>query len=246
VRWCAGAVSRREKLLDVYERAGLLNARSVFAHGIWARRRGPHDLSDAGAQIAHSPSSNLFLGSGSSIGRPPKTRRGGEAWRATSAAAPACRCCARWAMRTRFRPWPATGWTAWKALHSATLGAAVRWDCRTRCSLTTGCAPDVCVWDWPWGLFAQRAWRSPGNLHERVFAWMTQADERNLVAPTSQACGVTSAMTRISPNRGNSEEPVGHRIAIQINQLLSGDKATRRSNTMLRLELVDISKRTRR
>jgi guanine deaminase len=50
--------------LDVYDRAGLVNDRAVFAHGVqltpaeWAR------LSATGAAIAFCPSSNLFLGSG--------------------------------------------------------------------------------------------------------------------------------------------------------------------------------------
>ena len=48
----------------MYDRAGLLNARGVFAHGIWLDDTDRRALRDACAQIAHSPSSNLFLGSG--------------------------------------------------------------------------------------------------------------------------------------------------------------------------------------
>src|SRR4030095_11350580 len=47
-----------------YDRAGLLNARGIFAHGIWLDDIDRAAMRDACAQIAHSPSSNLFLGSG--------------------------------------------------------------------------------------------------------------------------------------------------------------------------------------
>ena len=50
--------------LDVYARAGLLGPRSVLAHGIWLDDEDRALLRDSGAQIAHCPSSNLFLGSG--------------------------------------------------------------------------------------------------------------------------------------------------------------------------------------
>ncbi|AYF99017.1 guanine deaminase [Protaetiibacter intestinalis] len=50
--------------LDVYDRAGLVGERSVFAHGIHLRTDERARLADAGAAIAHCPSSNLFLGSG--------------------------------------------------------------------------------------------------------------------------------------------------------------------------------------
>ena len=50
------------------------------------------------------------------------------------------------------------------------------------CSLASGCSADVCVWDWATGPVAQRRMDVAHGLHERVFAWMTLADERNLVA----------------------------------------------------------------
>ncbi len=49
---------------DVYDRAGLLGARSLFAHGIHLSERELARLSEAGATIVHCPTSNNFLGSG--------------------------------------------------------------------------------------------------------------------------------------------------------------------------------------
>ena len=48
----------------VYERFGLVKDHSVFAHGIHLSDSECHRLHDAGATIAHCPTSNNFLGSG--------------------------------------------------------------------------------------------------------------------------------------------------------------------------------------
>ncbi len=50
--------------LDVYDRFGLVGARSVFAHGVHLPDRSCARLAQSGAGIAVCPSSNLFLGSG--------------------------------------------------------------------------------------------------------------------------------------------------------------------------------------
>ena len=50
--------------LDVYDRFGLVGSRSVFAHGVHISDRAMARMADAGAGIAHCPTSNLFLGSG--------------------------------------------------------------------------------------------------------------------------------------------------------------------------------------
>ena len=49
--------------LDVYHRTGLLHERAVLAHGIWLDAQ-DRSLLRTPARIAHSPTSNLFLGSG--------------------------------------------------------------------------------------------------------------------------------------------------------------------------------------
>jgi guanine deaminase len=50
--------------LDVYDRFGLVGARSVFAHGVHLPDRSCARLAQSGAGIAICPGSNLFLGSG--------------------------------------------------------------------------------------------------------------------------------------------------------------------------------------
>jgi guanine deaminase len=50
--------------LDVYDRAGLVGRRSVFAHGVQLSDNEFERLSEAKSAIAFCPTSNLFLGSG--------------------------------------------------------------------------------------------------------------------------------------------------------------------------------------
>lgn len=50
--------------LDAYARAGLLTARSVFAHAIHLRDDEWDAVAGAGAKLVHCPSSNLFFGCG--------------------------------------------------------------------------------------------------------------------------------------------------------------------------------------
>jgi guanine deaminase len=49
---------------DVYDRYGLLDERSVLAHGVWLTEEELDLLARRGSRIAHCPNSNLFLGSG--------------------------------------------------------------------------------------------------------------------------------------------------------------------------------------
>ena len=49
---------------DVYDQAGLLSDRSLFAHGIHLSERECARLSESGAAVIHCPTSNTFLGSG--------------------------------------------------------------------------------------------------------------------------------------------------------------------------------------
>ena len=55
---------RAKDYTDVYDRAGLLAATSVFAHGIHLSERECARLHEAGASVVHCPTSNNFLGSG--------------------------------------------------------------------------------------------------------------------------------------------------------------------------------------
>ena len=183
VRWARDLFPEARSYLDVYARAGLLHARSVLAHGIWLDDEDRAALRASGAQIAHSPSSNLFLGSGL-VG----WRALEDAGAAVSLASDVGGGTSLSMLRTmadayKVQALAGERLTAWKALHAATRGAAQALGLAHEIgSLDAGCAGDVCVWDWAVGPVAARRLAVARELHERVFAWITLGDERNLAA----------------------------------------------------------------
>jgi guanine deaminase len=73
--------------------------------------------------------------------------------------------------------------TAYKALHAATRGAAQALRLGGEIgSFDTGCHADVAVWDWASTPVMQHRVGLAGDLHEKLFAWMTLGDERLLRA----------------------------------------------------------------
>lgn len=64
IAWTAELFPQADSYLDVYDRAGLVGNRSVFAHGVHLDEAALCRLSECGCAIAHCPTSNLFLGSG--------------------------------------------------------------------------------------------------------------------------------------------------------------------------------------
>jgi guanine deaminase len=181
VRWVHELFPEARSYLDVYASAGLLHRRSVLAHGIWLDDADRAALRESGAQIAHSPSSNLFLGSGLFD------------WRAAEAAGAAVSLASDVGGGTslsmqrtiadayRVQAMAGQRLTAWKALHAATRGAAHALDLDSEIgSFEAGRCADLCVWDWAAGPVAERRMEVARGLHEKVFAWLTLGDERNL------------------------------------------------------------------
>ena len=64
IAWVKQLFPGAQDYLDVYARHGLLGRRSVFGHGIHLSDGAWQRIFDAGAAIAHCPTSNNFLGSG--------------------------------------------------------------------------------------------------------------------------------------------------------------------------------------
>jgi guanine deaminase len=63
VRWVQELFPDAE-YADVYDRYGLLDERTVLAHGVWLTPEELDLMARRGARVAHCPNSNLFLGSG--------------------------------------------------------------------------------------------------------------------------------------------------------------------------------------
>ncbi len=183
VDWVRTLFPDARSYLDVYARAGLLHERSVFAHGIWLDADDRRALADAGAQVAHSPSSNLFLGSGLFDWR--GTADAGVAVSLGSDVGGGTSLSMLRTMADAYKVQAMRGerLTAWAALHAATRGAAKALHLEHEIgSLEAGAMADVCVWDPAVGSVAAQRHAVARGLHERLFAWMTLADDRNLVA----------------------------------------------------------------
>jgi guanine deaminase len=167
----------------VYARHGLLHARSVLAHGIWLDDDDRRALAEAGAQVSHCPSSNLFLGSGL-FG----WRRAVDAGVAVTLGSDVGGGTSLSMLRTMADAYKAqamagTRLPAWAALWACTAGAARALGLSGEIgSLSDGTLADLAVWDWATGPVARRRDALADDLHQRLFAWMTLGDERNLAA----------------------------------------------------------------
>ncbi len=64
IHWVHELFPEARSYLDVYDRAGLLRQRAVYAHCIHLDETDRHRMAEVGATAAISPTSNLFLGSG--------------------------------------------------------------------------------------------------------------------------------------------------------------------------------------
>ncbi|MGZ5236856.1 MAG: guanine deaminase [Caldimonas sp.] len=182
VRWVRELFPEARSYLDVYARAGLLNARSVFAHGIWLDDADRAAIAAAGAQIAHSPSSNLFLGSGLFGWRAAEQAGVNVSLASDVGGGTSLSMLRNMADAYKIQALCGERLTAWKALHAATRGAAHALGLGAEIgSLDPGSSADLCVWERAVGPVAARRAEVARTLHERVFAWMTLADERNLV-----------------------------------------------------------------
>jgi guanine deaminase len=202
VRWVRELFPAARSYLDVYDRHGLLNERTVLAHGIWLDDDDRARLAATGAHIAFCPSSNLFLGSGlfawraaqdAGVGVSVASDVGGGtslSMRRTLLDAYKVQACA------------GTRVTAFALLHAATRGAAQALRLGHEIgSLAAGATADITVWDWTCSALAARRMAVARDLHERLFAWLTLADEQNLVE-TRIAGEIAWRRGEIAPSAG--------------------------------------------
>jgi guanine deaminase len=182
VRWVAELFPQARSYLDVYEHHGLLGPRSVLAHGIWLDDIDRELLSERGAQVAHSPSSNLFLGSG--LLDWARLRDAGVAVSLASDVGGGTSLSMLRTMAEAYKVQALVGnrVTAWALLHACTRGAAQALNLGDEIgSLQPGATADVVVWDWAASPVAERRLSLARSLHEKLFAWINLADDRNRV-----------------------------------------------------------------
>jgi guanine deaminase len=182
VAWVAELFPAARSYLDVYRRFGLLNERSVLAHGIHLDDEDRALLRETGALIAHSPSSNLFLGSGLFGWR--EMAGAGAALSLASDVGGGTSLALRRTMGDAYKVQAMAGarLSGWALLHAATRGPAMALGLGHEIgSLEAGTLADLTVWDWASNPFAARRQQVARDLHDKLFAWITQADESDLV-----------------------------------------------------------------
>ncbi len=183
VRWVAELFPDARSYLDVYAHHGLLNGRSIFAHGIWLDDADRAALHAAGAQVAHCPSSNLFLGSGLFDWAQAQAMGVNVSMGCDVGGGTSLSMLRTMADAYKVQAMAGRRVTAWKCVYTATLGAACALGLSEEIgSFSVGTLADVAVWDWAVGPVAARRHEVARDVHDRLFAWMTLADERNLVA----------------------------------------------------------------
>jgi guanine deaminase len=182
VAWVASLFPTARSYLDVYAREGLLHPRAVLAHGIWLDDEDRQTIRRTGAQVAFCPSSNLFLGSG--LFDWPAARAAGCAVSVASDVGGGTSLSIQRNLQDGYKVQAMAGHrlSAWAGLHAATRGAAEGLGLSHEIgSFDPGTLADVCVWNWAQGPVAEVRHAVARELHEKVFAWMTLSDERNLV-----------------------------------------------------------------
>jgi len=182
VAWVAQLFPQARSYLDVYAQHGLLGPRSILAHGIWLDDEDRTRLRDAGAQIAFCPSSNLFLGSGLFGWREARERGMAVTLASDVGGGTSLSMLRTMADGYKVQALAGTRLSAWALLHAATRGAALALGLGHEIgSLAPGNLADLCIWSPAEGPVAQHRDVLARDLHERVFAWVTLGDERNLI-----------------------------------------------------------------
>ena len=182
VRWVAELFPRARSYLDVYERFGLLNARTVLAHAVWIDAADRALLRERGAMLAHSPSSNLFLGSGLFGWAAAEDAGVGISLASDVGGGTSLSMQRTMADGYKVQALAGTRLSAWALLHAATRGAAQALRLGHEIgSLEGGTSADLGVWHWARSPLARHRQQLARDLHEKVFAWITLGDERDLV-----------------------------------------------------------------
>jgi guanine deaminase len=133
--------------------------------------------------VAHCPTSNLFLGSGLYAWRSALAAGHATSLASDVGGGTALNLLRNAAAAYTVQAMQGQRLTAWAALHAATRGGAEALRLGHEIgSLEPGRMADLAIWDWAVGTLDAERQRVARGLHERVFAWMTLADERHLAA----------------------------------------------------------------
>lgn len=183
VQWVAELFPEARSYLDVYERFGLLGPRAMLAHGIWLDDEDRALLRHSGAALAFCPSSNLFLGSGLFDWAAAEAAGTGVSMASDVGGGTSLSMLRTLADGYKVQAMAGRHVSAWALLHAATRGAAQALGLAHEIgALEPGLMADVVVWDKASTPLEARRQVVAQDVHDAVFAWMTQGDDRHVVA----------------------------------------------------------------
>ncbi|OLO11995.1 guanine deaminase [Chromohalobacter japonicus] len=181
--WVAELFPECQDYLAIYERYGLVGPRSTYAHGIHLSEDERARLADAGANIAFSPTSNLFLGSG--LFDRLATRDAGVVTSLASDVGAGTGLCGLTTLQGAYQVGALQGQplTAWQGFYRLTLGNAKALHLDHRIGrIEAGYEADMVVLDLAATPLLARRTQVADTLGERLFAMMILGDDRCVYA----------------------------------------------------------------
>lgn len=181
--WMQELFPESEDYLGAYEDAGLVRKRSVFAHGIHLSEREFNCLAENQAALAHSPTSNLFLGSGL-FNLKGCEQHNLKVGMATDVGAGTSFSMLQTGNEAyKIQQLRGEKFSAFKGLYLSTLGGARALDLEgTIGNFNQGCEADFTVLDHQATPFLKFRLEHANTLHERLFAIMMLGDDRCIEA----------------------------------------------------------------
>lgn len=177
--WVKSLFPESTDYLGVYEDAGLVRKRSVFAHGIHLSERELGCLSDNNAAVSHCSTSNLFLGSGL-FNLKGCEKHGVNVGMGTDIGAGTSFSMLQTANEAyKIQQLQSEKFSAFKGLYLATLGGARALDLDGVIgNFNQGCEADFVVLDYQATPFMKFRLPFAKSLHEKLFAIMMLGDDR--------------------------------------------------------------------
>lgn len=177
--WIKELFPESKDYLGVYEDAGLVRKRSVFAHGIYLNERELDCLRDNEAAISHCPTSNLFIGSGlfnlkASEEKDIKVGMGSDVGGGSSFS-----LLQTYSEAYKIQQLQSNKLSAYKGLYLNTLGGARTLDLEGVIgNFNPGCEADFAVLDYAATPLIELRLNKAKDIHEKLFALMMLGDDR--------------------------------------------------------------------
>ncbi|MFC3701714.1 guanine deaminase [Reinekea marina] len=178
-QWVSELFPEAQDYVGVYEEAGLLNKRSVLAHGIHLSDRELKCMHSHGTSVAHCPTSNLFIGSGLFNLKQMQAHEVEVGLGSDVGAGTSLSLLQTYNEAYKVQQLNGNKLSAFEGLYMATLGGARALDLEgTIGNFNIGCEADIAVLNYNATPIMQTRHAQAKTLHDKLFALMMLADDR--------------------------------------------------------------------